>query len=271
MKVIDSSNGNILKEDSFVIEEKIRFINCGSVMNMRDMGGKETPSGTTPYGKVFRSADMSYSATNRKAVDVLVNQLHIKTEIDLRLDRDESSDNPSMSPDGSINLVHCGYWHCDYIFPDFNKNRPFSSTYAENLKKAFLLFTEEENYPITFHCSAGADRTGTFAFLLDGLLGVDYESLCRDYETTSFYMTRRWRSSIDIVDGVYSFNPSGVMQDDTANLVSFGKMYNHMLEAYGAEDGTLSSAIANYMKEVVGLTDENITAIKQNILGDSAN
>ena len=56
------------------------------------------------------------------------------------------------------------------------------------------------------------------------------------------------------------------MQDDSDNLVAFGKMYNHMMEAYGTSDHKLSSAIANYLKTVVGLTDANINAIKGEML-----
>ena len=47
---------------------------------------------------------------------------------------------------------------------------------------AFSLFVDEKNYPIDFHCIGGTDRTGTFAYLLEGLLGVDEEDLIRDYE-----------------------------------------------------------------------------------------
>ena len=47
---------------------------------------------------------------------------------------------------------------------------------------AFSLFVDKKNYPIDFHCIGGTDRTGTFAYLLEGLLGVEEEDLIRDYE-----------------------------------------------------------------------------------------
>ena len=47
---------------------------------------------------------------------------------------------------------------------------------------AFSLFVDKKNYPIDFHCIGGTDRTGTFAYLLEGLLGVEEEELIRDYE-----------------------------------------------------------------------------------------
>lgn len=45
---------------------------------------------------------------------------------------------------------------------------------------------DDNNYPIVFHCIAGADRTGTVAMLLEALLGVPEEELWRDYLTTGF-------------------------------------------------------------------------------------
>ena len=48
--------------------------------------------------------------------------------------------------------------------------------------RAFSVFVDPKNYPIDFHCIGGTDRTGTFAYLLNALLGVDEEELIRDYE-----------------------------------------------------------------------------------------
>ena len=56
----------------------------------------------------------------------------------------------------------------------------------EAFAKAFRVFLDETNYPIDFHCIAGADRTGSLAFILNGLLGVDEEELWRDWEVTAF-------------------------------------------------------------------------------------
>ena len=39
---------------------------------------------------------------------------------------------------------------------------------------------------IFFHCRIGADRTGTMAYILEGLLGVPEEERLQDYELTVF-------------------------------------------------------------------------------------
>ena len=53
---------------------------------------------------------------------------------------------------------------------------------AEN----FRLFCRRENYPIYFHCIGGADRTGSLAYVLNGVLGVPRHDLETDWEET-FY------------------------------------------------------------------------------------
>ena len=49
-------------------------------------------------------------------------------------------------------------------------------------KQVFTLFLDEKNYPIVFHCIAGQDRTGTDAYILEALLGVDEDTLALDWE-----------------------------------------------------------------------------------------
>jgi hypothetical protein len=40
---------------------------------------------------------------------------------------------------------------------------------------------------VYFHCKIGTDRTGTFAYFLEGLLGVSEEDRLQDYELSYFY------------------------------------------------------------------------------------
>lgn len=54
-------------------------------------------------------------------------------------------------------------------------------------KKVFKVFLDRKNYPIDFHCIAGQDRTGSVAFILNALLGVEEEQLYLDWEVTGFW------------------------------------------------------------------------------------
>lgn len=233
-------------------------------VNMRDVGGYESEfGGTVKYGLAYRSADICNADENGVAV---LEQLGIKSEIDLRASSSDGSG--KVSPTESITRYNPYILQFDYIFPyDWGNDRNFNATRNANLKTIFEMFADESYYPIVFHCSAGADRTGTVAFLLGAILGVSYEDLVMDFEITSFYNWNRWRSKIVNNDGVYSFDDSGVMQDDDGNLVAFNRMYNHIMTEYGTGDGKLSSATENFLKTVVGVSDETIESIR-NILID---
>ena len=51
------------------------------------------------------------------------------------------------------------------------------------------LFADPDNYPIYIHCSLGRDRTGTLAFVIEALLGVNKNNLMMDYEISVFSYT----------------------------------------------------------------------------------
>ena len=251
---VRDEDGNVLKKDAFKVTEPLRAIYCGNVNNVRDEGGKTTPYGTIGYGLIYRSPEIV--GANAEAKDILVNKLGIKTEIDLRIG------STTKTIDESITKYTFGIWQWDYLFPGMNADRPWNAQYTDSLKSIFKLFADKRNYPIVFHCSQGADRTGAIAFLLNGLLGASYDDLVADFEITSFYFGKRWRSDITVTNGIYKFSDNGIMQDDPDNLVAFDKTYNYLMKTYATESGELKDAIANYLKTVAGLTDYDINAIK---------
>ena len=53
---------------------------------------------------------------------------------------------------------------------------------AENFRES----CKPEDYPIDFPCIGGADRTGSLAYVLNGVLGVDRREMETDWEST-FY------------------------------------------------------------------------------------
>lgn len=149
-----------------------------------------------------------------------------------------------------------------HIFPDFKQTEPVKRSYDSRsqyaFREIFRVLADKENYPVYFHCIAGADRTGTVAFIINGLLGVSYEDLTRDFELT----LGRYRSAI--VDG--KFTKDGVMEDIENNYVAWGKMYQTMMQDYGTKDGSLASAIENYLVTVCKVKKEEIESVKSIML-----
>lgn len=105
--------------------------------------------------------------------DYLLNDLGIKSDIDMR--EDWETFGMTFSPLGStVNWYHypvfTGYW--GFVTP---VGRAVQAM-------LFSVLVNESNYPIICHCIGGTDRTGSFAYLVKGLLGVCEEDLMRDYE-----------------------------------------------------------------------------------------
>ena len=144
--------------------------------NVRDLGGWACDGGTVKYGLLIRGGRIS--AADRAA---LVGQLGVQHEIDLRgrVGRDPSDGEVATeSPLGS-----------DVRFTIADKAASYSltpvATWQLYLRCVIDAVTHRE--PVYFHCTAGADRTGTLACVLEGLLGMSQSDIDKDYELTTFY------------------------------------------------------------------------------------
>lgn len=144
--------------------------------NVRDLGGWACDGGTVKYGLLIRGGRIT--AEDR---DVLVGELGVQHEIDLRgmEGRDPSDgDVVTESPLGN-----------DVWFTIAQKAAMYALTPVETwqtyLRCVIDAVTHRE--PVYFHCTAGADRTGTLACVLEGLLGMSQSDIDKDYELTTFY------------------------------------------------------------------------------------
>lgn len=154
----------------------LRWINSGAdsqgnsfCPNMRDLGGWPCDGGKVRYGLLFRCGQPTIYARS-----VLVDQLHIQRELDLQ-GQDSTRTTSVMGTD------------IDYCRPP---NYQWYTITDKTIWKEILTFLfEGARYgrPTIFHCSAGADRTGTVACIVEALLGMSQSNIDKDYELTSFF------------------------------------------------------------------------------------
>ncbi len=266
---VESSNGGSSMVDSFTLEaDTVRYITLDQAKNVRDGGGWKTEDGkTVKYGMIYRGGKINPSGGTKGLSNydhlVFEDLLGINCEIDLRTQNVDDGNQMYSVFGYDTKYVKAAIQGYTYIFPDFRQDKPqkreFNPIIPESLKKIFEAMADESNYPIYYHCNAGADRTGTVAFLLNGLLGVSREDLTRDFELTSFSKYGlRARSKIE----GDAFDDSGIMQDNAGNYVAWDYMIDTMLADYGTGDGKLSSAIENYLITVCKVEQTTIDQIR---------
>jgi len=159
----------------------------GNVGNIRDLGGWRTADGhRVKQGMAYRGRGLNNnSATgeipgrNRLTVEdvkYLTGTLGIRTDLDLRSAGETAGMKTSPLGEG-VKFV----WH-----PSPSYGGIFSDGGKKTMADNFRVFCNPANYPIYFHCIGGADRTGSLAYVLNGVLGVDRHDLETDWEST-FY------------------------------------------------------------------------------------
>lgn len=269
----------------------VRFIHASGAYNIRDLGGWKAGDKQIAYGKIYRGGLLNnfngYADLDSRGIKTFNDELGVRTEIDLRITGKDDGGQNACYFDASKKYIQCQLGQYNRILdPDsFAKSNGYDdyTSYVladevsacnqdgisvKTLRTIFQTLADEENYPIYFHCNAGADRTGTLAFLIEGLLGVDYEDTVRDFELTSFSkFGERLRSALSS-DGT-SFDDSGVYQNTSSNYIAFGRLYRDLLAYYGDEKGNLSSAIYNYLVGYVGVLPSEIQSLKDILLGAS--
>ena len=271
----------------------VRLISASGAYNIRDLGGWKAGDKQIAYGKLYRGGLLNnfsgYAELDEAGIKTFNEELGMKTEIDLRITNKDDADQKKCYFDESKTYIQGQLGQYNRIIdPDsFAKSNGYDTfgAYAKDnqtaagqndgisvktLREIFKTLADEDNYPVYFHCNAGADRTGTLAFLIEGLLGVSYEDTIRDYELTSFSkFGERLRSAVS--EDKKSFTDTGVYSNTSSNYVAFGELHDDMVTYYGKDGGTLSDAIYNYLTGYVGVQSSEIASLKKILLGEEEN
>lgn len=202
----------------------------GRVKNVRDIGGWRTRGGyRVKQGMAFRgqafnddSVDGETPGRNRLTVEdvaYLRQKLGIRTDLDLRTPSEVAGMTRSPLGDG-VKFIHHPSPCYSGIFSKDGNGSDLADEGKKTMAANFRVFCDEKNYPIFFHCIGGTDRTGSLAYVLNAILGVDRHDLEVDWESTlypdrlpevksGYSGKREWRSTGWFDDGFAKYGTPG--------------------------------------------------------------
>ena len=246
-----TADGQVLKESCVIPEGPMRMIN-GLLKNSRDLGGWKAGDKTIKYGKIYRGANLDDIQSDASKMDIVINWLGVSVDLDLRglppgSQGGSGEKNPWRATDPVI-YKNIKLWH--YFVPSANKSLQVETSPGETAHQyqyAIRCIIEwlRDGKVVYFHCHGGADRTGTLAFLLEGLLGVSESDIAKDFELTTYSNSIHRRNSEGgwfyrgMVNYIRSFAP--------------GKSINEQVTAW---------AKTRHSDEIEPLTDKEIEELK---------
>lgn len=236
---VTASGGRTLSEGNFVTTGQVRMIAVEGGFNIRDLGGWKGLGGkSVKYGWLYRGGSLGGTDKDGNRSDIPpagkaeLYRLGIRAQLDLRA----KTDGGMYSGEGSLHSYSAG----TALMPamDFNNTMTDFGAYNKDMSVvcdvAWIIHELKNGRPVYFNCRQGADRTGTIAFLLEGLLGcyeysnaVGGNQMALDYELTGF-------SQANLVDNWKvgtSCRPASEAYANTA------KLFRQLIDLKPAEPG----------------------------------
>ena len=189
-------NTVVIVSSAFKVSGSAKMIQVRSIYNVRDLGGWIGKVGSTPHqikcGVLYRGSRLrrNIGEGDGKAMisnddNKILKALGVKAELDLR------SDNETNASGSTMNSMLYKFKRVPNAIDCQGANVLNGDAYVVALQKIIEWLRLEKNGApavpaIYMSGSLGAERTGTLAFLINGLLGVSEEDLSKDYELSSF-------------------------------------------------------------------------------------
>ena len=174
---------------SFETTGTLRMLRADGTLNVRDMGGWTGLGGhKIAYGKLFRGGHLKADGANKVLLTdegiAAMRDAGIRAELDLR----SSSNVPNRESALAVKDEN-GKSDVDFnLVPESVDARMvnFDANDSGIREIQWIIKELKAGKPVFYHCSMGADRTGTLGFLLGALFGMSDGDLAKDYEITTF-------------------------------------------------------------------------------------
>ena len=259
-----------------------KLVTADKIVNFRDLGGMVTIDGRRiKEGFLFRSGDLNNATDADKEklagmLDLIVDFRSIEERV--------SKPDPDLEGVTDIHLPILGTPAQKNTHPPASQ-AALAEAFSDpvrvrtGLMGAYAKFIESEfsvgqykqffrllvsgDYPrVLWHCSAGKDRTGFAAYMIETLLGVDKEAAIEDYKATTKYLAddmEKLKESIRKSEkGLSEEHERAIELAFEAGDDYINSALNKMDELYNGFDG--------YLKNALQVTDEEVALLKERYL-----
>ena len=223
------------------------------ISNLRDFGGYEVQGGSLRWHTLYRSNDSS--TTDADTLSQL-QTLGICTLCDFRDDKQKqkvpievsfSANTKTIATPISVSVLIRSALSGDKLTGTSARKiladiyRSLVLDHANAYKLFFNSLSDPNNFPLTFYCVAGKDRTGLAAALLLTALGASRDTIYDDYLLTNTY----WEMPTDVLREESDEVREAVFTADTQYLeAAFAAMSEH----YGSAE--------SFVQTILGLNPE---------------
>ena len=189
---VSGSNKSIVNKGMFFTcgHRRFLYIPGDNVGNFRDLGGLSCGNSEyIKYGKLIRGAEVlrvdggPYIKISDDGISELRDRIGCTVELDFG---DLYDDSPLEGEGFEVFRDHDIFGFYGYDRSDRGLRTIKGRECLHNCLE-LVINKLKEGKSVYFHCNAGADRTGTFAFIIESLCGVSDNDKSKDYELTSFY------------------------------------------------------------------------------------
>jgi protein-tyrosine phosphatase len=250
-----------------------RYIPLEGTFNFRDLGGYETTSGLrVKWGLLFRSDNL---ARLSDADLIRLQEMGLKTAIDLRASAEMASSPDRLPEDGSIQHIHLPIkddefdattrfeqikkGDIDWLTLEFMVNGYINNVdmYAPHWGRAIDSLARSGNRPLVFHCTAGKDRAGTLAALVLLTLGVPEQTVIYDHGLSNTYIGNVIKKVYDYLKS-YDIDTSRLDPYFFAPRECIVALLDHFRTEYGSAE--------NYLRKKAGVKKDTLALLKNELL-----
>ena len=197
-------------------------------------------AGAIAPNRLYRSCNPLYGDARAPFAEKLIAQAGIKTAINLADSREggeahfaESPYYAALATSGNVVFLNMGVSFTDEDF-------------IAKLHDGLVFMSEHAAGPYVVHCNEGKDRAGYVNALLEALCGATLEEIKTDYMMS-------FENYFGVQKGTEQYDTIGNVILDTLKTINGGKTVT---------DNNVGKVVENYLRTTVGLTREQIAALK---------